>query len=65
MCGWSKKERERRIDGREGSVFQVLDTVTHCSSGPLNLPCGAAKFGKTWSACGQRAIEYTRWRLNK
>ena len=31
-------------------------------SAPL---CGAGNFGKLWSACGQREIQYAEWRLSK
>jgi len=60
-----KREGERKVDQRESSVFQVLGTVTYYNSGPLNLLCVAANFGKTWSACGQRAIKHAGWRMNK
>jgi len=28
-------------------------------SGPLDLSCGTANFGKIWSACEQHEIQYT------
>jgi hypothetical protein len=59
-----KREGEIRVDQREGSVIQILGTVTYYNSGLLNLLCGVANFGKTWSACGQRGIKHTGWRLN-
>ena len=49
----------RIFDQRGGLVFKVLGTVTYCNTGPLNLLCDAGNFGKTWSACGQREIQYT------
>jgi hypothetical protein len=34
-------------------------------SGPLNLLCGAGKFEKIWSTCGQHEMQYIKWRMNK
>jgi hypothetical protein len=37
-----------------------LTKLKHPTTGQVNLLCGAGNFGKIWSACGQREIQFTK-----
>ena len=39
--------------------MNAVITLRSITAGPLNLSCGARKFGKISFACGQHEIEYT------